>query len=137
MISSTEEFVRLRISDSPDEYMRAAHEDAPEAVWMDIISRFPDMRQWVAYNKTVPLSILEVLAHDSDELVRLSVAAKRKLSAELFDLLSQDSEEMVRKRVACNKKTPTHILKRLAEDREAFVREHALSRIIESKEANM
>jgi len=29
------------------------------------------MRSWVAHNKTVPLSILEILRHDTDEQVRL------------------------------------------------------------------
>ena len=58
MINSAEEFILLRNSETRDEYIRAASEDASDLVWIDIISRFPEMREWVAYNKTVPLNIL-------------------------------------------------------------------------------
>ncbi|GAB3057174.1 hypothetical protein GCM10027053_18500 [Intrasporangium mesophilum] len=44
---------------------------------MDVIERFPDMRLWVAQNKTVPLSILEVLREDADERVVWMVRKKR------------------------------------------------------------
>lgn len=129
MINSAEEFVHLRSSELPEEYWRAAHEEAPEAVWLDVIARFPDMRKWVAHNKTVPLSMLEILARDADVAVRCMVAAKRKLSPALFDLLSQDSEGRVRSSIANNRKVPMHILKRLADDPEAFIREGALKRL--------
>ncbi len=129
MISSAEEFVRLRSSELPEEYWRAAHEEASEVVWLDVIARFPDMRKWVAQNKTVPLSMLEILARDADVSVRCMVAAKRKLSPVLFDLLSQDSEGTVRSRIANNKKAPLHILKRLLDDPEAFIRKAALKRL--------
>jgi hypothetical protein len=76
VIDSAEEFVRLRTSENPDEYWRAAHEQAEDATWLDVIERFPDMRVWVAQNKTVPLAILEHLRHDPDESVRSMVRAK-------------------------------------------------------------
>jgi hypothetical protein len=77
VIRSAEEFVCLRTSDDPDEYGRAAHDEASEDTWRDVVERFPDMRFWVAQNKTVPLSILETLRHDPDERVRSMVRAKR------------------------------------------------------------
>lgn len=129
MISSAEEFVFLRTSEIFEEYTRAAYDDASDVVWMDVISKFPEMREWVAHNKTVPLNILEILARDTNESVRSTVASKRKLSPELFDLLSQDKSEAVRERVACNKKVPIHILRRLVDDPTMFVREAALKRI--------
>jgi hypothetical protein len=76
MIRSAEEFRRLRESDNPDEYWRAAHEEAPLDVWLEVIRRWPDMRFWVAHNKTVPLSVLEVLVNDPDEKVRDMVLRK-------------------------------------------------------------
>lgn len=76
MIESAEEFVRLRSSEVPEEYRRAAHDQADESTWRDLIERFPEMRFWVAQNKTVPLSILEVLRHDPDERVRSMVRSK-------------------------------------------------------------
>ncbi|MGF9754534.1 hypothetical protein AAII07_04985 [Microvirga sp. 0TCS3.31] len=77
MIESAEEFVRLRTSTDPAEYRRAAHEEAAERTWIEVIERYPDMRSWVAHNKTVPLSILKILRHDADEQVRLTVTSKR------------------------------------------------------------
>lgn len=66
MIESADEFVRLRTSQDRAEYHRAAHDEATEATWIEVLERFPDMRVWVAHNKTVPLTILERLRHDSD-----------------------------------------------------------------------
>jgi hypothetical protein len=78
MINSAEEFILLRNSEKRDEYIRAASEDASDLVWIDVISRFPEMREWVAYNKTVPLNILEILARDENESVRAAVAMIEK-----------------------------------------------------------
>jgi hypothetical protein len=64
MINSAEEFVRLRNSELPEDYLRSANEEAPIHVWYDILLRFPTMREWVVHNRTVPLEILEVLACD-------------------------------------------------------------------------
>lgn len=130
MINSAEEFILLRNSETRDEYMRSAYENASDVVWIEVISRFPEMREWVAYNKTVPLNILETLARDENESVRATVAMKRKLSPELFDLLSRDKSEEVRHRIACNKKTPIYILKILTNDPIMFVREAALKRVV-------
>ena len=76
MIQSPEEFRRLRESENPEEYRRAAHDEAPVEVWLEVIRRWPDMRFWVAQNKTVPVSVLEVLANDPDEKVRDMVLRK-------------------------------------------------------------
>jgi hypothetical protein len=77
VIESAEEFVRLRLSDDPAEYGRAAGDAASVETWLDVIDRFPDMRWWVAHNTTVPLDVLEVLRHDPDERVRWMVLQKR------------------------------------------------------------
>jgi hypothetical protein len=77
MIESADEFVRPRTSADPAEYRSAAHDEAVERTWRDVIARFPEMRFWVAQNKTVPLSVLEDLRSDPDERVRSMVRAKR------------------------------------------------------------
>lgn len=128
MILSAEEFVRLRSSDLREEYSRAREDEAPVAVWTDVIAQFPDMREWVAHNRTVPLEVLEVLARDPQRRVRAAVADRRKLSAELFDLLSRDEDQVVRQRVACNKKAPLGIIERLVADPVPLVREAAQKR---------
>lgn len=76
MIETPEEFRRLRESENPEEYRRASHDVAPVEVWLEVIRRWPDMRFWVAQNKTVPVSVLEVLADDPDETVRDMVLRK-------------------------------------------------------------
>lgn len=128
MIESAEEFERLRMSGNADEQSLAASEPAHESVWIDVIERFPDLRQWVAHNKTVPLDILRTLASDVDPEVRATVAMKRKLDRPLFELLARDAEAGVRHRLACNRKCPADVLARLAADLEEFVARAALER---------
>ena len=79
MITSADEFVRFRSSTNPEEYRRAAQESASELVWHEIITHYPEMRRWVANNRTISISILERLSMDSDPDVRIWVAMKRKL----------------------------------------------------------
>ena len=129
MIGTADEFLRLRTSHVEAEYHRAAHDDLPEAVCLEIIERFPDMRKWVAHNKTVPLAILRVLAVDPDERVRSMVAMKRKLDRELFELLSHDPDETIRAGLTSNRKLPLDILQQLATDESSFVRAAAASRL--------
>lgn len=52
MIESAEQFRSLLESDEPNEYHRAAHDEASLEVWLDVVSRMPTMRFWVAQNKT-------------------------------------------------------------------------------------
>jgi hypothetical protein len=129
MINSADEFVRLRTSELREEYLQAAEGEASIAVWMEVIARFPDMREWVALNKTVPLEVLAVLAGDASASVRATVADKRRLSPTLFQSLSLDDDDVVRQRIAYNKKVPPHLLDRLAEDPSPMVREAARMRL--------
>lgn len=129
MIATAEEFIALRESTVEDEYLRAARDNAPTAVWHDVIARFPHMRKWVALNKTVPVEILEVLATDDDPEVRWFVAMKNSLPLHLMVLLSRDQDEGVRQRIACNKKAPTDILRALCADPSADVSAIALERL--------
>ncbi len=126
MIKSAEEFHRLRTSSKSEEYGRAANEPSDETVWLDVTKRYPDMRFWVAQNKTVPLSILKLLASDDDGHVRSMVAAKRKLDLDTFALLARDADAGVRHQVACNAKTPSDVLRDLSQDEEPFVASAAL-----------
>jgi hypothetical protein len=129
VIQSADEFVRLRRSEDPTDCQRAANDEAPVDVWLAIVQRFPDLREWVAHNKTVPLSVLEQLATDHNPSVRATVASKRKLSLELQMLLANDQDSSVRERLACNVKCEAKVLRGLATDPEAFVREAATKRL--------
>src|SRR5688572_23658542 len=116
MIESAEEFQRLRESENPEEYWRAAHEPASVEVWREIIARYPELREWVAHNKTVPLQILAELACDTDPRVRAMVAMKRKLAPELQLRLATDPDDGVRERLAWNAKATRAALERLSAD---------------------
>ena len=116
VIGTAEEFVRLRNSTDPGDYLRAATEEAAEAVSLEVIRTYPDMCFWVAQNKTVSLSILAVLATDNDTRVRLMVAMKNKLSPELFELLSRDCEPGIREQPARNRNCPRSTLQTLSND---------------------
>jgi hypothetical protein len=129
MIQSAEEFVLLRTSQRPEEYLRAANESAETPIWLEIIDRFPEMQFWVAQNKTVPLEILEVLAQSQDSSVRVMVAPKNRLSHALINALARDSDSAVRQRIAYNKETSRETLDILARDREALVSEVASNRL--------
>ena len=112
MIRDAEEFIRLRTSANPADYLRAASEDAPLEVWHEVIRCHPRMRSWVALNKAVPIEILTILAGDPDPDIRCCVAMKNKLPKELMRKLAEDEDESVRERIAYNKNGPA----RLADD---------------------
>ena len=79
------EFIRLRYSDDPSEYRRAASEPAALEVWLEFIEQHPDSRVWVARNKTVPVEVLSILAGDPSPDVRFAVSTKKKLTPELLE----------------------------------------------------
>ena len=116
MIRSAFEFIRLRTSEDKADYDRAAHEEAPAEVWWELVRDHPEMRTWVAHNKTVPPEVLEALSADSDPAVRGVVARKRKASPELLARLARDPDSGVRNAVACNPSTPAEVLRSLLHD---------------------
>jgi len=129
MIDSAEEFVRLRTSANPQEYRRAANDEATVEVWRDVIQRFPEMKEWVIHNKQIQIEILALMARDPSASIRSCVADKRKLGAQLFDTLSRDADESVRARIAWNQGAPVEILQRLARDDTALVRQAAATNL--------
>ena len=131
VIMSAEEFVALRTSDDREQYTRAARDFAPDEVWLEVIEKYPDMKADVAQNKSVPHSILKILADDPDPAVRWWVAAKRKTDPAILAKLAKDANESVRHRVACNVKTPTWLLQELVNDEWDFVAEGARNQIAE------
>lgn len=128
MINSAEQFRSLRESEDPEEYRRAAHDAAPIEVWLDVVTRMPDMRFWVAQNKTVPVVVLEQLADDPDSRVRDMVARKRKIPETLQIKLAADTEPSVRSALACNAKVTARVLAMLIDDDDQTVRDAAQRR---------
>lgn len=116
MIETAEDFIRLRTSSDKSEYLRAANDSADIKVWLDIILKYPDMKKWVAHNKTIPEKIIRMLAKDKDNNVRLMIAHKRKTPSDILMDLAKDKDESVRMAVAKNKKTSKEILLYLKND---------------------
>lgn len=116
MIETAEEFIKLRTSSKSEEYLRAGREEASNEVWLELIENYPDMRVWVARNRTINKDIKIVLSKDKDPLVRSAIATKYPLDRELYCQLSKDTNEVVRSDIAYNKKTPLDILKKMSEE---------------------
>jgi len=128
MITSANEFCRLRESSDRGEYSRAAIEEAPIEVWREIVSTRPDMRVWVVLNKTVPLEMLEELTSAPEVEVRNAVARKRTLNEALAVRLAKDVDETVRAALARNPKTPDSALELLNLDSSRLVQEALCAR---------
>ena len=116
MIQSATEFIELRTSENQQEYSRASSDEAPLAVWYDVLNLYPEMAFWVAQNKTIPYEVLEKLALHPEARVRSMVAMKNKLEEKLLIVLSSDSEESVRMHVARHKKATRNVLNQLLND---------------------
>ena len=67
-----------------------------------MIEKYPEYKEWVIHNKTIPIQILERLTLDKDPKVRTAVARKRKINDKIFSTLSQDKDENVRYALMCN-----------------------------------
>ena len=116
MIRSAAEFLRLRTSEDAADQTRATHEAADDQVWLAVIEQHPDLRKWVAQNKTVPMSIIGLLLTDEDPVTRSWVARKRKLDRAAFVALSTDADERVRHALVTNVKLPPDLLRLLSKD---------------------
>ncbi len=46
------------LPDDPTENSRAEEHDAPSEVWENVIANHPQMKRWIAFNRTVPLELL-------------------------------------------------------------------------------
>lgn len=130
MIKNSSEFISLRNSEIFSEYNRASTEDAPLEVWLEIIENHPDMKVWVARNKSIPSEIINVLSSDVNPLIRDAISSKYPLDFDIYLLLSKDPDEGIRARLTYNKKLPISILNAMAEnDPSEFVRNEAKLRI--------
>jgi hypothetical protein len=133
MINSAEEFVRLRLSDNIQEYLKAAWDEAPLEVWLEVIGTYPEMREWVAHNKSIPVEIMEILADDADERVRFNVATKNRVPENLQLKLAKDLDSSVRRRIVYNKKVTLRVLNILLNDEDEDIRVKAKDRIDEGR----
>ena len=116
MIESAEEFVKLRLSEDPVEYRRAANEEALDSTWLEVIYAYPRMAGWVAHNKTVSELVMRRLSELRDSEVDMQLAMKRRTPPDILWRLAQSENESVRLTVALNPKSPRPVLELLAND---------------------
>ena len=128
MFTSADEFVSLLGSEDAGERERYRSDELPVDVCLEIINRYPEYRDAVVSNKTVPIEILVLLSDDPDPWIRSHVASKRKLTSELFERLARDEDSSVRARIACNAKVPLEVLEMLTHDECWIVSEPACER---------
>ncbi len=107
---------------------RATHDCADEDVWLAVMRDYPEFKEWIVHNKTVPLSVLRILAVDPEPRVRFLVATKCKCPPEILEQLARDEDETVRARVAYNDKTPTAVLDLMRQDPSRLVAEALAAR---------
>jgi hypothetical protein len=104
MIRTAEEFKKLRTSENLDEQRRAGDEQASIDTWQETIAKYPELKTWVIYNKTIPVEILNQLSKDPNPDIRSEVACKRKIDSEIFNRLRSDNDENVKYSLLCNTK---------------------------------
>lgn len=81
---------------------------------MELVANHPDMRFWVAFNRTVPADVLRQLAKDADWRVRDKVAGRSDTPADVLGELAKDAHDAVVSSVAGNPSTPEEALLILA-----------------------
>jgi hypothetical protein len=116
MIKNVEEFLKLTQSSIKEEQDRAIHDSTDLQTWIDVISKYPHLKEWVIHNKTIQIEILEVLAQDTDPDIRGQVARKRKINEFIFKILSIDPDENVRYSLISNTKLSLEKLKEIKVD---------------------
>lgn len=106
-------------------------------VWLDVIARYPGMKEWVVHNKTIPIEILRLLADDEDPSIRREVLRKNKvlgrnkIDRALVEKFASDPDEEVRADVAGNRDAPRDIVEQLANDPSSWVYARARERLAE------
>jgi hypothetical protein len=111
VINTADEYKQWFDAPDSDERARKLREPATVETWLEVIDRFPECRAEVAWNRDVPLAVLEVLRQDEDENVRWHVRSR----ARWLEVHPEDGEPW--------KDDPsTPIQLRLSEDERALLR---------------
>ena len=132
-IGTPDEFVRLRLSEDPDEYMRAAYSWAEDATWHEVLDRYPEMAVWVVHNKSVPHSILDRIIEGGYSEAKDLVTSKRKLTPAQIETLVHDPSYRIRAGIARHPKISESLLVLLQKDPNHWVRRAAYQTRVERK----
>ncbi len=109
MISSADDFKCYAESKNKIENAKI-NEAATDEVWLEVVSKYPELSRLVVANGSISSDMLEKLSLSDDVDVRWDVAMKRRINRSTFERLATDKFVMVRHRIACNPKVPKNLL---------------------------
>lgn len=107
------------------------HVAAPADVWREIMTDYADLRRTIAMNKTIPESIIRILAADENPEVRSRIAHKRATPPDVQIELAEDPSDFVRVSICRNPKVPRKALEILTQDAVDWIVEEAQERLDE------
>lgn len=116
MISTINEYLKLKNSEDKRSYDRVISEELTPELISDILENYPEEKPWLVHNKFISIEILRILALDKDVDVRFTVAMKKKCDRFIFETLMKDKEFSVRMAVVRNNKLPVDLLETLTSD---------------------
>ncbi|CAG1012188.1 hypothetical protein BURC_00126 [Burkholderiaceae bacterium] len=128
-IVSADEFRRL-LEASPLDLARVVSARAVSSeVWWDVLTLYPDLAVWVAANRTIPHELVAHLSSHPRIQVRVAIASSQSISDDMIEQLAHDKSDLVRMRVACNARAPREVLAHLVADPCVVVSKHAQARL--------
>ena len=128
-LTTAEAFERL-LADPATTRLRLVNLKAEAEVWWQVLARRPESAAWVAANRHLPLEIVEHLAVHPHLPVRAALASSNCLPERLMQELAHDKSEFIRLRVVCNANASREVLMALAGDPCQLVSAHAQARLV-------
>lgn len=128
-MDSAEAFERLA-RDPASTHARLVQVQADAEVWWEVLDRWPDLIAWVAANRHLPAQIVEHLAQHHSPQVRAALASSCCTHDSVMQQLAHDKSELIRLRVVCNTHTSRDVLVALTADPCPLVAAHAQARLV-------
>jgi hypothetical protein len=128
-LTSAEDFERL-LADPAVPRVQLVNVKAESEVWWQVLARLPASAAWVAANRHLPPDIVEHLAMHPHLPVRAALASGGCVPERLMQQLAHDKSEFIRLRVVCNANASREVLTALAADPCQLVSAHAQARLV-------
>ncbi|MEW6703419.1 MAG: hypothetical protein AB1430_01035 [Pseudomonadota bacterium] len=128
-ITTAEDFERL-LADPATTRAQLVSVKGSAQLWWQVLARCPEAAAWVAANRHLPLEIAEHLALHPSLPVRAALASGGCVPEQLMQRLAHDKSEFIRLRVVCNANASREVLMALAADPCQLVSAHAQARLV-------
>lgn len=127
---TTAEAFRCLLADPSITRTQLVNVKAEAEVWWQVLARLPESAAWVAANRNLPLELVEHLAMHPHLPVRAALASGGCVPERLMQQLAHDKSEYIRLRVVCNANASREVLMALAGDPCQLVSAHAQARLV-------